>query len=276
MRRALMHLLALALAGPTAAQTPDAGASTVRTLRAERLSDEIHLDGRLDEAAWRAAGAAGDFTQSWPAPGAAATERTEARVLYTNAALYVGVRLYDGAPDSIAAQLARRDASGIYSDWVHVMVDSYHDRRTAFRFAVNPRGVKKDVFHFDDGNEDASWDAGWEVATTVDSLGWAAEFRIPLSQLRFGSAPGGTRTWGLQVQRDIARRDERDTWAPWTRESGGFVSRFGELVGLAGVPTPERLEVQPYTSAGLTRAPRQPGNPFYRSIDERTSAGADV
>ena len=39
-----------------------------------------------------------------------------------NAVGIIGVRMFDAHPDSIAAQLARRDASGIYSDWVHVII----------------------------------------------------------------------------------------------------------------------------------------------------------
>ncbi len=278
MRATLLFLLlclAAALAAPAApAQAP---ADSVRVARAARLAGALRLDGRLDEAAWSAAAPAAGFTESWPSPRAPARDATEARVLYDDAALYVGVRMHDARPDSIAAQLARRDASGIYSDWVHVMVDSYHDRRTAFRFSANPRGVQKDVFHSDDGNEDASWDAVWTVATRVDSAGWTAEFRIPFSQLRFGPQPAGSeRVWGLGIQRDVARREERTSWSPWTRDDGGFVSRFGELRGLVGVPTPTRLELQPYTSARVTRAPGDRGDPFHASTDAAASVGADV
>jgi hypothetical protein len=160
-------------------------------LRTARLVGAVKLDGRLDEPAWRTADAAGDFVQQYPKDRAPASERTEARVLYDGQALYVGVRAFDRTPGRIAAQLARRDATGIYSDWIHVVLDSYHDRRTAFRFSVNPKGVQKDVRHFDDGNEDVLWDAVWEVATAVDAQGWTAEYRIPLSQLRYASARRG-------------------------------------------------------------------------------------
>src|ERR1700716_543427 len=166
-------------------------AGTVRTMRAARTSSSINIDGKLNEPAWAAAPPATDFTQSYPQVGAKATDPTEVRVLYDDDALYVGVRMFDSHPDLIAAQLARRDASGIYSDWLHVMVDSYHDRRTSFRFSVNPRSVQKDVLEFDDRNEDINWDAVWQVATVVDSLGWTAEYRIPFSQLRFGGKPKG-------------------------------------------------------------------------------------
>jgi Domain of unknown function (DUF1083). len=217
------------------------------------------------------------FTQSYPKPGAQATDRTEAHVVYDDAAIYVGVRMYDAHPDSIAAQLARRDATGIFSDWIHLIIDSYHDRRTAFRFSVNPRGVKKDVYESNDTNEDTNWDAIWEVATRVDSLGWVAEYRIPLSQLRFGKeVPGQDRIWGFQLMRDIARRNERDSWSPWTPQSAGFVSRFGDLQGLSNVPSPSRFELLPYVSTKVTRAPGSSANPFFRANDTKPSIGADL
>ena len=262
----------------TAPATATNARAATRVMRATRTSQTINIDGKLTEAAWAAAVPSGDFTQSYPKIGAPATDPTEVRILYDDEALYVGVRMFDAHPDSIAAQLARRDASGIYSDWLHVMVDSYHDRRTSFRFSVNPRGVQKDVLEFDDRNgEDLNWDAVWEVATSVDSLGWIAEYRIPFSQLRFGSAAAGAeRLWGIQIMRDIARRNERDSWSPWKQTDPGFVSLEGELAGIVDIPTPHRFELMPYVSTKLTRAPGDPDNPFYSSNDAKPSAGADL
>jgi len=246
----------------------------VRVTRAARAAGPIRVDGRLEETSWRQAAAATSFVQQAPTPGAAASQRTEARVLYTDDALYVGMRLYDSAPDSVAAQLARRDAAGIYSDWAQVIVDSYHDRRTAFRFAVNPAGVLKDVLHFNDGGgEDASWDAVWEGAAHVDSLGWTAEFRIPLSQLRFSPADS---VWGVQFLRDIARNNERAYWAPIPPTTQRFVSLFGELTGLHDLGSARRLELRPYVRGSVTRAPGTAGNPFFRANDLGAKVGADV
>ena len=246
-------------------------------MRAERAQGVIRLDGKLDETAWEKAPPVTDFTQSYPDAGAKPTQKTEARILYDDEALYVGIRMFDTRPDSIAAQLARRDASGIYSDWVHVVIDSYHDRRNGFRFSVNPKGVKKDVLHSDDRSEDINWDAVWEVGTSEDSLGWVAEYRIPFSQLRFGGAPKGSeRLWGLHLQRDIARRSERATWAPWKPQDAGFISFAGDLKGLVDLPTPRHLEVMPYVSAKLDRAPGDKSNPFYSLNDFKQSVGADL
>jgi hypothetical protein len=258
------------------ANTP-ASRKTVRVMRATRASGPIKLDGKLNEPAWATAIPSGDFMQSYPNVNGKPTDPTEVRVLYDDDALYVGVHMFDTHPDSIAAQLARRDASGIYSDWLHVIVDSYHDRRTSFRFSVNPLGVEKDALEFDDTNEDLNWDAVWQVATAVDSTGWTAEYRLPFSQLRFGGAPKGVeRVWGIQIMRDIARRNERDSWSPWKQTDPGFISFEGDLSGITDIPTPRRLEVTPYVSGKLTRAPGNPANPFFRANDAKPSAGADL
>src|SRR4051812_19636013 len=286
--RRFLPVATFAAIGTTGAQTPSPGgapvaaaptaAAPLRLMRASRLNGGIKIDGKLNEPAWATAVPSSDFMQSYPNVGAKPTDPTEVRVLYDDDAIYVGVRMFVSRPDSIAAQLARRDASGIYSDWLHVMIDSYRDRRTSFRFSVNPRGVQKDVLEFDDRNgEDLNWDAVWEVATSTDSLGWIAEYRIPFSQLRFGGAQKGVeRIWGIQIMRDIARRNERDSWSPWKQTDLGFVSNEGDLAGIVDIPTPRRLEVMPYVSARLTRAPGDAANPFYRANDAQPSGGADL
>jgi hypothetical protein len=278
------HSLALALAFascPAAARAQQpapapAAALPTPSLRAGRAAG-MHVDGRLDEAAWATAEVGSGFVQQRPRSGQPATDPTEVRVLVDGEAIYVGARMLDAHPDSIAAQLARRDASGIYSDWFQVVIDSYHDRRTGYRFGVNPMGVQKDVFHSNDSNEDADWDAVWEAAATRDSLGWTAEMRIPLSQLRYGKVAAGTEpVWGINFLRDVARRDERSYWSQIPNNYAGFVSREGELRGLAGLGTPRRLELQPYTSARLAREPGTHADPFFRQNALHGSVGADV
>jgi hypothetical protein len=230
------------------------------------------LDGRLDEAAWQAAPVFSDFTQLDPNEAEPATERTEIRVLYTDAALYVGVRAWDSQADQIAARLTRRDEYSP-SDWIIVAIDSYHDRRTGFIFWVNPAGVKRDSYIFDDGNEDDTWDAVWDVACTVDPEGWTAEFRIPFSQLRFSKADENT--FGFQVIRMVARNNEESHWRLMPKEESGVVSQFGELSGIRGIKPPRRAELLPYAAATGEWAEAEEGNPFETGRDRTMRAGLD-
>ncbi|HEX6036992.1 DUF5916 domain-containing protein, partial [Longimicrobium sp.] len=263
----------------TAAALAQAPADSARVLGAHRVAAGEQapvVDGRLDDAVWAAAPVATDFVQQRPNVGEPASQRTEVRVVYDGDAVYVAVRAWDTAPDSIAAQLGRRDATGLISDYVQVILDSYHDRRTAFRFGVTPRGVKRDVFHYDDTSEDATWDGVWTAETTVDSAGWSAEYRIPFSQLRY--RPGaGEQTWGINVLRDLARKDERSYWSPMPPTGSGFVSRFGTLTGMRGLSSPRRLELLPYTVGRVTADGRvSDDDPFRSPTDPSMSFGADV
>ncbi len=274
---ALFLFVSQVIAQPVVSPPPVPPAVAAHSLRAVRAPFPITVDGILSDAEWNSAAVATDFTQSYPNIGAPPTDRTEVRVLYDDRAIYVAVRMFDSEPSRIAAQLARRDATNIYSDWVHVMIGTYFDHRTAYRFSVNPLGVKKDVLEYNDTNEDLNWDAVWDVATRVDSLGWTAEYRIPFSQLRFSSDEDASgRVWDFQVMRDVARRNERDSWSPWTQQSPGFVSSFGRITGITGVKPPDRLEIVPYTSASVTRAPGEAANPFHRANDTKLKAGGDV
>ncbi len=122
-----------------------------------------------------------------------------------------------------------------------------------------------------DGNEDDAWDAVWDVATTVDSLGWTAEYRIPLSQLRY--PPGETNVFGFAVWRDLQRYSERESWPVFRTSRQGMPSQFGELTGLTGLASPRRLEVTPYLVT--KNAPRATAaGPYERNQD--MAGGADV
>src|SRR5437867_1225998 len=251
---------------PAQISTPAAASNVAPAVsRAVRLRGTIRLDGHLDEPAWAAAPVTSTFTQIDPHEGEPASQRTEVRVLYDDEALYVGVRLFDTGP--IIARLGRRDMPLGDSDWFGLMIDSYHDHRTAFGFDVNPAGVKRDeVKTIDD--DDNSWDAVWDVATSVDSAGWTVEYRVPFSQLRF--ARDSVQTWGIQFERLIGRNREYavSTFIP-KRDPGG-VPRYGHLEGLRGLEPGKRLEILPYP---VTRAEYvDPGFDPYRTRREYASS----
>lgn len=268
--------IAALIASPLAAQerAKDVRTPAPTVAVAVRAAPEAPtLDGHLDDPAWQGAPPITHFTQRDPHEGEPASEHTVARVLYTDKALYVGVRAYDRDPAGIRAQLTRRDQDS-QSDWIGVAIDSYHDRRTAFFFLVNPAGVQRDVYLYDDNNEDDSWDAVWEVAVSQDDSGWTAEFRIPFSQLRFPDQH--TLDFGFNILRVINRRHEEDHWRLLPKAQSGVVSKFGDLVGIKGVHPPRRLEVLPYVVADQFLTPAVAGNPFATGQRRSGTMGADV
>ena len=160
------------------------------------------------------------------------------------------------------------------SDWVHVLIDSYHDRRTAYQFGVNPVGVKQDTYWFNDSNNDDSWDAVWDVVSRRDKDGWCAEFRIPFSQLRFSR--GGDGVLGFAVMRSVARLNETTTWPLLSKNASGFVSSFGDLSGVTIGRASKRLELVPYVVGEIGTTPLDAGNPLQNSPDHDMSVGVDI
>jgi len=244
-----------------------------RVASAARREGAVAVDGRLDEAAWRSAGAQSAFWQREPDEGAASDFATEFRVLYDDRALYIGVRAFDPEPARIRGLLTRRDVDSS-SDWIMVKIDSYHDRRTAFGFSVNPAGVQLDVLHFNDVEQDPSWDAVWESATSTDGEGWTAELRIPYSQLRFPNAI--EQHWGLQVLRRVQRTQELSVWSPWPRDASQVVSLFGSVVGVRGIEPTRRLELLPYAVGGAQLYSPEDADPILDGHDAVTGLGLDV
>jgi hypothetical protein len=250
-----------------AAAVPPPTAKVVTAVRAERPPV---IDGRDDDPVWRLAPAITQFREFQPKEDGPPRFATEAKVAYDDRHLYVFIRAFDPHPDSILKLLARRDVKAP-TDQLKIMIDSYHDRRTGFEFAVNPAGVKRDYAIYNDNTEDDAWDAVWDVGTTVDSLGWTAEFRIPLSQLRY--APRDTITFGFGVWRDLQRYNERESWPLYRNSQQGISSQLGELRGLNGLASPRRLEIAPYGETKNVSVPLASGS-FDRS--QKLTGGADI
>ena len=270
--RLLVGLLASVVSARLSAQS--LGTSTdvsAPSVAAAPVTDPIQLDGVPDEPAWAAATPITRLVQRDPDEGALPTEQTEIRVLQGGDALYIGARLHDRTPSAIRALLTRRDATS-ESDRFTVELDSRYDRRTAFVFEVNPRGVRRDgVLQAD--TVDYSPDPIWDAAVKEDSTGWSTEMRIPLSQIRFNR---GSDTWGVQFIRFIQRRGEEDVFSYIPKDEHASVSRFGSLVGLASLPAPRQIELTPYVTGRGEYTHPGLGNPFRDGSDYFTTGGTDL
>jgi hypothetical protein len=233
------------------------------------------VDGELSDAIWAVARPVTEFTQNEPHDGEPASERTEVRIVYDDGAIYVAARMYDSEPTLVRSQLGRRD-SDPPADEFRVDFDSYHDHRTAFGFGVNAAGVRQDVAYANDvAYGDLSWDPVWEVVTRRDSLGWTAEMRIPLSQLRFANAP--VQVWGVHFRRWIHHKAESADFGWSSQTDNGFASWFGHLHSLRGLPQPRRFEALPYVTATEERIdPGADANPFNDGSRERLTGGLDL
>ncbi len=263
-------LSCLVFAAALSAVSADAPRVDAAAVPAEQTA--MRVNGELSEDLWRLSTAVDAFVQREPEEGGKPSQRTEFRVAYDATTLYVKVRAFDTEASRIRGYLTRRDAESP-SDWIRVLIDSYHDRRTAYEFAVNPVGVKQDRYWYNDNNNDDSWDAVWDVKVATDEQGWTAEFRIPFSQLRFN--PTASSMFGFAVARQIGRLNETSTWPLLARSATGYVSSFGDLGGLSMAASPKRLEILPYIVADVTRRPTD-GNPLIKGSAPSGEIGMDM
>jgi Domain of unknown function (DUF5916) len=275
---ALAVTTALGGASALAAQIPASRAASGSqndprpTVRAMERTAPIVIDGRLGDEGWDAAPVISDFRQQQPDEGGAPTQRTELRVTYDANAVFIAARMFDSeGPGGVRKLLVRRDQliADIASDKVAIVLDPYRDRQTSVWFELNPLGVKGDHL-----NGDASFDPVWEGASRIDSLGWTAEFRIPLSQLRFPR--DSVQTWGFQAWRTLARRNETSMWAFWRRNEPGGAGYFGSIGGLAFPTQPHQLELLPYVVQKRTVALPPAGDPFRSRHEIATRVGGDI
>ncbi|MDA0671825.1 MAG: DUF5916 domain-containing protein, partial [Bacteroidetes bacterium] len=235
----------------------------------------IRIDGQLDEDAWSELPRYTGFNQIMPQKGAAASQKTETQFFIRDGYVYAAYRAYETDPSLMSAPLIRRDENRVASDWVWLFIDSNMDGLTGFAFGVNPRGVLRDVKYFKDTEEDNLWDAVWEGAAQINEEGWTAEFKIPLSQLRY-DADLENHTWGINFFREFGRYRELSAWDPVSPDLYAFTSQSAILQNMGPLPKTQSLEVLPYVSQELYRAPNEPGNPFYQPTDPATRLGVDL
>jgi hypothetical protein len=235
-------------------------------LRQSRVLDAVHakgridVDGRLDEDDWRDAPVATGFLQRSPNPGEPASERTEARVLFDERNLYVGVICFDSEPQHMIAKDLRKDFGTQESDSVAIFINSLNDNLSGIHVSTNPAGARFDMQSSKDGDEsNVDWDGVWDVKVTTSEQGWVAEFVIPFKTLRFNR--DGSGEWGFNVLRRVRRRNEESNWTPIPlRYRMARASTAGTLRGVAGVRPGRNLKVKPFVTSMFRDLP-SPGAP---------------
>jgi len=230
----------------------------IKEIHAIRLTEKVTLDGILSEDIWKTPGLK-DFYQREPNQGMPASELTEVWVAYDDNALYIAAKLYDKQPDSIFVRLARRDYD-VGSDFFAVFIDSYHDHKSGYVFAITAAGTLADGIMYNDDWNDFSWDGVWEAKKVITNDGWTIEMKIPFSQLRFKEKKQNT--WGINFERFIGRKKEEDYIVYTPRNESGFVSRFPHLIGIQDIDPPARFEIVPYATARAEFTKHEINDPF--------------
>ena len=265
----IVAALPCALGLPALAQTPDAGrARPPRIYNTQPLTGKPpSIDGHLDDDAWKEGEWAGDYVQQTPVEGGAPSQKTELKILYDDKNIYFAIRAYDDMA-RIAKYSSRRDEFA--GDIVGVCFDSYFDKRTGFEFDITSAGTKMDLVLSNEG-WDTTWDAVWDGKVAHEPNAWTAEFRIPLSQLRY--SPQDMQTWGMHAWRWISRLQEESQWNLIPRQGTGRLYNFGELHGIHGLTPRRRIELLPHVLGEVELAAGADGEPVCRERERQGRRG---
>ena len=232
------------------------GTDDKRLINAVCVQEQPRIDGILNEAIWEAAEFQEDFIQREPVEGENVSERTVVGILYDADNIYFGVKCFDSEPDKIIAREMRRDADMDDDDHFSIVIDTYHDHRSAYYFTVNPNGSRRDAVLANEGrNYNSAWDGIWICKARKNDEGWFAEIAIPWKTLRFTEQD--TAVWGINFSRKIRRKNEDALWQLVPRNLGMFglfrISEAGNMCGLTDLRMGGNLELKPYFLGGLQR-----------------------
>lgn len=216
MSRARTRLAPVALVACCSLSVASAQEQARRELRVVPATRPVVLDGRLDDPDWATAPAAGSFRTLEPLEDGEPHGRTEVRVLADSTRLWFGIRCFDPEPAGIVGWAVARDADLSSEDHVKLVLGTFHDGRSGYVFAVNPRGARYDALIAERGeSENPDWDGTWAAATTIDELGWSIEIEIPVATLAFATDGAG---WDFNVERRVQRLLERSRWVNPNRD----------------------------------------------------------
>lgn len=236
-----------------------------KVLHLKKIDQEILIDGIIDDA-WSQADSVTDFVQYAPYNNEKPTQKTVAKVLTTDEALYCLFICYDNYDEIQIETGVLDDFAG---DGVSFMIDTFGDRRTAYKFIVYASGVRGDTRLLDDArNRDYSWDGIWFGDAEVYDWGWVAEMEIPYKSIQYNE---NLTKWGLDFDRWRAINNEDTYWISYKEHEGQRISKWGSLVFDDFTPTQKGLNLEIYP-VGISKI-NYKGNDEY---DITADAGLDI
>ena len=217
-----------------------------KALRLIKINTAIVVDGEVDDV-WSFADSTVNFFQLEPYFNQPTSVRTIAKVLTTEEALYCLMICYDDKKN-IQANAGMQD--GYTGDIVSIMLDTFNDKQTAYKFAINASGVTADSRMLDDArNRDYSWDGIWDGTSKIYGWGYVVEIKIPYKSIKYDNS---LTEWGLDFDRWRSYNKEDIYWCEYEQSEGQRISKFGKLIFEDFKPSVTGLNLEVYP-VGLSK-----------------------
>ena len=217
-----------------------------------QTTENINVDGLLDEEVWKSAECTGKFQRVTPTDTGYAIAQTEVRLTYDELNLYLGIICHDPTPGKRPVESLRRDYNFTRNDNFMLFLDTYNDQTNGFAFGISAAGAQTEGLQYDGTKVLYSWDIKWRSAVTSYDDRWVVEFSIPFRSIRYSE---GDTEWGINFGRLDLKNNEKSAWAPMPRQfphcslpfTGTLV--WDKPVGKAGL----RVSLIPYVTGKITR-----------------------
>ncbi len=207
------------------------------------IKQEILVDGQIDEI-WSQADSITDFYQFSPIYDVSPTEKTVAKILRDNDNLYV---LLIASDLSGYTQYRTGNLDDRNSDVLTIMLDTFNDNKTAYKFGVSASSWRLDCLMFDDGRDrDYSWDGIWWGKSEKYDWGFVIEMKIPFNSIRYDKS---ATEWGLDFDRWIPAISQDIYWAKYDQHSGMRISNFGKMIFEDPLPGSQGINLEFYPVA---------------------------
>ncbi len=214
-----------------------------KVVNLKKTDTPIKIDGIIDEA-WGSVKEVADFFQLQPFYAKEPSKKTYAKVLTTEEALYCLIVCFDNL-ENIQQNTGKLDDFG--GDVVSIMLDTFGDKKSAYKFAVSASGTRADCRLLDDArNRDYSWDGIWFADSRVYDWGFVVEIEIPYKSIQYDETLD---SWGLDFDRWIPSISEDQYWCIYEQNEGQRISKFGKLQFLDFKPSIKGLNLEFYPTA---------------------------
>ncbi len=184
-------------------------------LNIREIEDPIVIDGDVNEATWKNANIASEFSMVLPMDTSKAVVRTDVMMAYDADAFYLVAICYDDLPGGYIVESLKRDFSFGGNDNFLVFIDPFDDQTNGFAFGANAAGAQWDGMMYGGHSVNLNWDNKWSSKVKNYEDKWIFECRIPFKTMRYKK---GITQWGINFSRLDLKLNEKSSWTPVPRQ----------------------------------------------------------
>lgn len=238
-------------------------------LKIGKTSEEIVLDGQLNESIWETADLAKNFSMILPQDDRKATQFSEVRMAYDDKNIYLAVIFFNNTvKGDYVVESYKRDFSFGKNDNFLVAIDPFNNMTTGFAFGLNTYGAQWDGTMYDGRSVDLNWDTKWYSEVAFDEEKWTAEIAIPFKSIRYND---DLNQWGISFSRLDLKASEKSGWTPVPRQFPSITMAYSGILEWDNPPPSQGSNISfiPYLSGEID-------SPQKGTTNQDLYAGADV